>query len=74
MTSLYTLYFDTEYLRAAADMVDLQSSQNPTLGIPVNREVAEFMGAFDDPAVDDPAEEEAQLAAMAEDLNNDELF
>ena len=39
-----------EYLRDAADMVDRQSSENPTLGIPVDPDVAEFMGAFYDPA------------------------
>lgn len=43
---------ELEALRAAADMVDLQSSQNPTLGIPVDPDVAEFMGAFYDPAAE----------------------
>ena len=41
-----------EYLRDAADMVDRQSSENPTLGIPVDPDVAEFMGAFYDPAAE----------------------
>ena len=41
-----------EYLRDAADMVDRQSSENPTLGIPVDTDVAEFMGAFYDPAAE----------------------
>lgn len=44
--------FEHEALRAAADMVDKQSSENPTLGIPVDPDVAEFMGAFFDPAAE----------------------
>lgn len=41
---------ELERLRAAAEMVDTQSSENPELGIPVDPDVAEFMGAFSDPA------------------------
>ncbi|HJB66300.1 MAG TPA: hypothetical protein H9768_08470 [Candidatus Mailhella merdavium] len=39
-------------LRAAADMVDSQSSENPSLGVPVDPDVADFMGAFYDPAAE----------------------
>ena len=42
----------SEELRAAADMVDKQSSENPDLGIPVDPDGAEFMGAFYDPAAE----------------------
>lgn len=43
-------------LREAADMVDMQSSENPTLGVPVDPDVADFMGAFYDPAAEADAE------------------
>jgi hypothetical protein len=42
---------DKEYLMAAARAVDVQAMENPGLGIPVDPEVAEFMGAFEELAV-----------------------
>lgn len=42
---------DKEYLEAAARAVDVQALENPGLGIPVDPEVAEFMGAFQEQAV-----------------------
>jgi len=37
---------DLEYLKAAAHSVLLQAEENPGVGIPVDPDVAEFMGAF----------------------------
>jgi hypothetical protein len=42
---------DKDYLAAAARAVDIQATENPTLGIPVDHDVAEFMGAFGESAV-----------------------
>lgn len=42
---------EKEYLTAAARAVDVQASETPKLGIPVDPEVAEFMGAFQEQAV-----------------------
>jgi len=42
---------DKEYLRAAADIVDAQATDDPMLGVPVDPDVAEFMGAFAEPAL-----------------------
>ncbi len=42
---------EREYLTAAARAVDVQASETPNLGIPVDPEVAEFMGAFQEQAV-----------------------
>jgi len=43
---------DKEYLAAAAKIVDAQATDNPALGVPVDPDVAEFMGAFVEPALD----------------------
>lgn len=51
-------------LREAADMVDRQSSENPTLGVPVDPDVADFMGAFYDPAAEADAESMEELDAL----------
>lgn len=40
-----------EYLKAAADAVERQLLDNPDLGIPVDPDVADFMGAFEESAV-----------------------
>lgn len=40
-----------DYLRAAADAVERQALENPDLGIPVDPEVADYMGAFEENAV-----------------------
>ena len=40
-----------EYLKAAAAMIEKQVMENPGLGIPVDPDVAEFMGAFEETAV-----------------------
>ena len=40
-----------EYLKAAADAIERQLMNNPDLGIPVDPDVAEFMGAFEESAV-----------------------
>jgi hypothetical protein len=37
---------DLEYLKAAAHAVLRQAEDNPGIGIPVDPDVAEFMGAF----------------------------
>lgn len=59
---------ELERLRAAADMVDRQSSENPSLGIPVDPDVAEFMGAFYDAAAEaDAAFMEGWTDAESED-------
>jgi len=42
---------EKEYLTAAARAVDVQASETPNFGIPVDPEVAEFMGAFQEQAV-----------------------
>jgi Na+-translocating ferredoxin:NAD+ oxidoreductase RnfG subunit len=39
------------YLTSAARAVDVQASETPNLGIPVDPEVSEFMGAFQEQAV-----------------------
>jgi hypothetical protein len=40
-----------EYLKAAADAVEKQVLENPGLGIPVDPDVADFMGCFIEDAV-----------------------
>lgn len=40
-----------EYLQAAARAVDVQATESPELGIPVDPDVAEFMGAFEEGAL-----------------------
>ena len=40
-----------EYLKAAAEAVEKQVLENPGLGIPVDPDVAEFMGCFEEEAV-----------------------
>ena len=42
---------DQEYLKAAAEAVEKQVLENPGLGIPVDPDVAEFMGCFEEDAV-----------------------
>ncbi|MCL2029796.1 MAG: hypothetical protein FWG97_05220 [Deltaproteobacteria bacterium] len=42
---------DQEYLKAAAEAVEKQVLENPGLGIPVDPDVAEFMGCFEEEAV-----------------------
>ena len=42
---------DTNYLTTAARAVDIQATESPALGIPVDPDVAEFMGAFWESAV-----------------------
>lgn len=42
---------DKDYLTAAAKAVDIQASESPPLGIPVDPDVAEFMGAFGESAI-----------------------
>lgn len=41
------------YLDAAAAEVYRQAAENPGLGIPVDPDVAEYMGAFEDDAMDE---------------------
>jgi hypothetical protein len=40
-----------EYLKAAAEAVEKQVLADPLLGIPVDPDVAEFMGCFQETAV-----------------------
>lgn len=42
---------EQEYLKAAAGAVESQAVENPDIGIPVDPDVAEFMGAFDEETV-----------------------
>ncbi len=42
---------DREYLLAAARAVQSQAVDNPSIGIPVDPDVAEFMGAFEETAI-----------------------
>lgn len=53
---------DLDELRAAARAVALQAAENPGVGIPVDPDVAEFMGAADfgvlPPEALEPAEPE----------------
>jgi hypothetical protein len=39
---------EKEYLKAAAKAVNTQAAQNPDIGIPVDPDVADFMGAFEE--------------------------
>lgn len=52
---------DKDFLNSAANAVENQALENPRLGIPVDPDVAEFMGAFQEKAVslDDLFDEEA---------------
>jgi hypothetical protein len=40
-----------EYLKIAADEIERQALENPDIGIPVDPDVAEFMGAFPEDAL-----------------------
>ena len=42
---------DKEYLLAAANTVSKQATDNPAMLIPVDPEVADFMGAFAEDAI-----------------------
>ena len=42
---------EQEYLKVAAGAVENQAEENPDIGIPVDPDVAEFMGAFEEQAV-----------------------
>lgn len=42
---------DKEYLYAAARMVELQAMENPEIGIPLDPDLADFMGAFQENAL-----------------------
>lgn len=42
---------DKKYLTAAANVVDAQATELPDPGIPVDPDVADFMGAFEETAV-----------------------
>lgn len=49
-----------DYLKSAALAVENQVAENPRLGIPVDPDVADFMGAFEeDPAILDTIDDEA---------------
>lgn len=41
----------TEELMAAANVISQQASDNPGIGIPVDPEVADYMGAFTEDAI-----------------------
>jgi len=43
---------DTSFLAAAAAVVDEQATREPGLGIPADPDVAEFMGAFEESALE----------------------
>ena len=42
---------DKEYLTAAANMVGSQLAEEPTLALPLDPDVADFMGAFTEDAL-----------------------
>ena len=42
---------DKEYLTAAANMVGGQLAEEPTLALPLDPDVADFMGAFREDAI-----------------------
>ena len=42
---------NNDFLQAAAEAVERQAMENPDLGIPVDPDVAEYMGAFEETAV-----------------------
>jgi soluble cytochrome b562 len=42
---------ELEYFKAAADAVEKQALENPDIGIPVDPDVADYMGAFEEDAV-----------------------
>jgi len=49
-----------DFLKSAAQAVENQVAENPLLGIPVDPDVAGFMGAFeDDPAILEAIDNEA---------------
>lgn len=54
-----------EYLQMAAEAIEHQAAENPDIGIPVDPEVADYMGAFEERAVNledfDPLDEEEEL-------------
>ena len=55
---------EKEYLYAAATMVETQAMKNPTLGIPLDPDLADFMGAFEEKALSiDDLDEDARLHA-----------
>jgi len=41
---------NNEFLQTAAEAVERQAMENPGLGIPVDPDVAEYMGAFEERA------------------------
>lgn len=50
-----------DFLKSAAQSVETQVADNPLLGIPVDPDVADFMGAFEeDPAVMEAIGEETE--------------
>lgn len=51
----------TEELMATANVVSQQASENPGIGIPIDPEVAEYMGAFTEHAI--------ILADLADDID-----
>lgn len=40
-----------DFLKSAAQAVENQVAENPSLGVPVDPDVAEFMGAFEEDQV-----------------------
>lgn len=42
---------EKEYLSAAARQIEQQAMDNPGIGIPVDPDVADFMGAFEGPEI-----------------------
>ncbi|HML53202.1 MAG TPA: hypothetical protein PKC79_03850 [Solidesulfovibrio magneticus] len=42
---------EKKQLKAAARAVDVQASEYPSLGIPADPEVADFLGAFEEKAI-----------------------
>lgn len=58
---------DKEYLKAAAAEVERQLMENPDLAIPVDPDVAEYMGAFEETALTEADVEDDALRGIDDD-------
>ncbi len=44
---------ERDFLKAAADAVNAEAARSPEIGIPVDPDVADFMGTFEEKAIID---------------------
>jgi hypothetical protein len=55
-----------EWFKAAAEQVRREAAKYPEIGIPVDPDVADFMGAFEDPGLtDDDWNDRESIAILA---------